>query len=173
MKVLWVSARIFEEAGEKQSSVWHKAIATRLAEQEGIILGNISYQSKYRNLTHTVYRNIQQWGTPKKGKTKKGISPAYVCMQFKNVVEVFKIDIIQVWGSENPFKLLPFSFGFKVAKILTMQGVLNSIWDHILNGLTVKEIILTIGLRELITNNSLLSTRRSFQKLGAIERLVL
>jgi len=173
MKVLWVSAGIFDDADEKQSGVWQKALVVKLAEVPGHEFGNVSYQSFSSAIVYNVYKNIKQWGIPRQGRIRNGMPPKKVCSQFLKIVDDFDPDIIQVWGSENPFKLLPFRTGKKAIRVLTMQGVLGSISSHILRGLSVQEILSAIGIREILTNISLLSIRRFFQKEAKVEQRML
>lgn len=173
MKVLWISVGIFDDADEKQSGVWQKALVVKLAEIPGHEFGNVSYQSFSSKLVYNVYKNIKQWGIPRQGRIRNGMPPQKVCSQFLKIVDDFDPDIIQVWGSENPFKLLPFRTGKKAIRILTVQGVLGSISSHILRGLSVQEILSTIGIREILTNRSLLSIKRYFQKEAKIEERIL
>ena len=173
MRILWISASIFDAKEEKQSGVWQKAMAFRLAEDKGIILGNISYQSLTKDISRSVYNNIMQWGIPRLGRAIKGMPPQKVCVLFEQAVKEFNPDIIHVWGSENPFKLLPFLSIKNIPVLLTVQGVLGSISETILKGLSFREVVSTIGIREILTNSSLIAIRRSFIKETLIEEQIL
>lgn len=173
MKVLWVSSRIFDEVDEKQSGVWQKALAEKLVGQEDLILGNISYQDGINEATYSVYKNIHQWGIPGKGKVNNGMPPDKVCRWFSEVVNNFNPDIVHVWGSENPFKLLPFKYNIAGIKVLAMQGVLSSIGNTLFMGLSLKDAFSTIGLREILTKSSLWSIRRSFCNESEVEKKII
>jgi glycosyltransferase involved in cell wall biosynthesis len=99
--------------------------------------------------------------------------PQKVCVLFEQAVKEFNPDIIHVWGSENPFKLLPFQAIKNIPVLLTIQGVLGSIGETILKGLSFREVASTVGLREILTNSSLLAIRRSFIKETLIEQQML
>lgn len=169
MKVLWVSSRIFDEADEKQSGVWQKALAEKLAEEQGLILGNISYQDGITVTTYSVYKTIHQWGIPRFGKVKNGVPPEKVCRLFSEAVMQFNPDIIHIWGSENPFKLLPFRSDLSGIKVLAIQGLLSSMGLNCLPWFTIKELLSMIGLREIIKGGNVFSVQRSFVKEGRIE----
>lgn len=162
MKILWVSATIFTEDHEKQSGVWQKSLAMQLSKLPDIELYNISYHKAESYVAEYQFAGIKQWGIKRQGKNKKGYPPKKVCMLFKELILKINPDIVHVWGSENPFKLLPFDNSFPGIKVLSMQGVLGSIAENLFNGLTNRDLISTIGIRELIKRESLFSERRSF-----------
>jgi len=169
MKVLWVSSRIFDEADEKQSGVWQKALAEKLAGQEGLILGNISYQDGIKQINYSVYKTIHQWGIPRIGKGKNRMPSEKVCRLFSETVKEFNPDIIHVWGSENPFKLLPFRSDLPGIKVLAIQGLLSSMGSNCLPWFSVKELLSMIGLREIIKGHNVFSIKQSFVREGRIE----
>jgi glycosyltransferase involved in cell wall biosynthesis len=170
MKILWISAKIFDEKDEKQSGVWQKALAEQLCLYPEIQILNVSYQSGIKYPVFSVYKNIKQWAIPRIGKLKNGMPPKSICDIFSKIVNEFNPDIIHIWGTENVFKLLPFNKNLPGKKVLVMQGVMASIGDKIFEGLTLKEALSTIGLREIFTNNSLFSIQKSFYKVSAIEQ---
>lgn len=169
MKVLWVSARIFDEKEETQSGVWLKALASRLASSKEIEMANVSCKPGISEVMTCDFGNIKQWALPKGQINKFGYPPLSVHDDFEQIIKLFKPDIIQVWGSENPLKLLPFDNRFPGIKVLTIQGVLSSIAPVFLIGLSFKELISTIGIRELWYRKSLFSEKKSFFKEGKLE----
>lgn len=169
MKILWVSTRIFDNNEETQSGVWQKALGTRLAENDGILLGNVSRKAGVNELSPCNYGKIQQWALPPDKVNKSGFPSELTFQRFEKIIEEFKPDIIQIWGSENPLKLLPFDKIFPGIKVLTMQGVLGSIGPVLLSGLSFKEKVFTIGLRELLKRKNLFKEKKSFLSEGNIE----
>ena len=169
MRILWVSLRIFDDTEEKQTAVWLKALANKLVSSPEIILANVSCKSGITELTACDYKTIKQWAFPFDKYNKRRYPSKLTQQRFKYVVSIFNPDIIQVWGSENYFKLLPFDTKYPGIKVLTMQGVLESIAPNILLGMNIKELISTIGFREFLTQRSILTTRHSFVKGGIIE----
>lgn len=164
MKVLWISTRLFNIHEETQSGVWLKALGIKLAEAENIILGNISVTDGIKDIERCDFGNIMQWALPRPKINRKGEIDKKTKILFSEVIEEFKPEILQIWGSENPFKLLPFKEKFPGVKVLTMQGVLGSIGPVLLSGLSCRQLIYTIGIREIITRRNLFSTKRSFIK---------
>lgn len=169
MNILWISSRIFNNQEESQSGVWQKALAEKIVRMPGIVLGNISYGSQSNGIVKFEYNKIKQWGIPRYGKTIKGDPSEQTRKLFAKAVSEFKPDIIHVWGSENPFKLLPFDHAIPGIKVLAMQGVLGSISPVLFSGLNFKELISTLGLRELILRTNLFLIRRSFKLDSKIE----
>ena len=162
MKILWISATIFTEDHEKQSGVWQKSLAMKLSKLPDIELYNISYHKAESYVSEYQIAGIKQWGIKRQGKNKKGYPPKMVRNLFKELVLKINPDIVHVWGSENPFKFLPFDNSIPGIKVLSMQGVLGSIAENLFNGLTNRDLISTIGIREIIKRESLFSERISF-----------
>jgi len=173
MRILWVSAKIFDEAEEKQSGVWQKAMALKLVANPEIVLANVSYQGITKQIYTSDFKGIKQYGLPRLGKLKKGYPPSGIKVLFRNIVNEFKPDIIHIWGSENPLKLLAFDKNYAGVKVLSMQGVLSSIAENLLNGLSFWQILSTIGIRELLKGSSLFSKKKSFYKDGFIEQKII
>ncbi len=169
MRILWVSARIFDENEETQSGVWLKALAMRLTEIKDIVLGNVSWKPGESELTRCDFGKVQQWGLPPEKVNKRGMPSTLTQERFEKIVSEFEPDIIQVWGSENPLKILPFEKRITGIKVLTIQGVLGSIGPVMLSGLNLKEIISTIGIRELLKRRNLLTEKKSFHAAGKLE----
>lgn len=169
MKVLWISARIFDDTNESKSGVWQKAMALKLAKQKEIIIGNITSQNNIKDVQEYRYRNIVQWNIPKTGSIKKGYPPKETILLFEKIAKIFKPDIIHIWGSENPFKLLPFDSKIPGIKVLVMQGVLSSMGRNNLRGMSIYDLFSSFGIQELIYRNSIFSTTLSFFKEGKIE----
>lgn len=173
MKILWVSHSLFDDTQEKQSGVWQKALATRLALSDKITLGSVSCKTGITKATACDYGNIRQWVIPKTKINRRGYPQATTINCFKEVIDQFKPDIIHVWGSENSLKLLPFEEELPGIKILEFQGVLSSIGPVLLEGLSVKELISTIGIRELLFRKSLFAEKRWFQNQGKFESIMI
>ena len=169
MKVLWVSLRIFESNEEKQTAVWLKALAIKLSAVPNLQLANISKGAKSQEVEKCDFGVIVQWAFPNFTVNKNGVPPQNIINDYESILNEFQPDIIQVWGSENPLKTLPFINSFPAAKVLTMQGVLSSIAAKSLIGLSLQDIFKTIGLRELITRQNIYFTAKSFDKDAALE----
>lgn len=169
MNILWVSARIFDDTEETQSGVWIKAMAMKLVSHPDLTLGNVSCQTGIVEVIPCDYNKIRQWAFPCEKNRSKGYPSQATEMLFEKVINDFKPDIIQIWGSENPFKLMPFESRFPGAKVLTMQGVLSSMGPNCLRGMSIKEMLSTIGLKEIITGRSIFSIAKSFFYDGQIE----
>lgn len=169
MKILWISATIFTDAEEKQSGVWQKSLALKLALNKDIELINISYQNSSREVIEYSFSNIKQYGLPRLGKAKRGYPPQETILLFEKIIIENNPDIIHIWGSENPLKLLAFDQKLHGIKVLSMQGVLGSIAECLLNGLTYRELVSTIGIRELLKRETLFSIKKSFYQDAKIE----
>jgi glycosyltransferase involved in cell wall biosynthesis len=162
MKVLWVSLRLFENTDEKQTAVWLKALANKLSEMPNLELANVSKKDGVKELISCDFGKIKQWALPDFSLGKKGLPPQDIKHIYEKILNEFKPDIIQVWGSENHLKLLPFYSEYPAAKVLTMQGVMASISSRSLIGLSLKDILNTIGIREIIRFRNIYTIAQSF-----------
>ncbi len=169
MKIVWISASVFNEHEEKQSGVWQKSLALKLALNKDIELINISYQNSSREVIEYSFSNIKQYGLPRLGKARRGYPPQETSLLFEKIIIENNPDIIHIWGSENPLKLLAFDQKLQGIKVLSMQGVLGSIAECLLNGLTYRELVSTIGIRELLKRETLFSIKKSFYQDAKIE----
>jgi len=169
VKILWISLRLFDGQDESQTAVWLKALALKIAEKKEVILCNVSNNPLNNDLIRCDYQNIIQWAIPIKRINRQGYPNKQSCLYFAQIVDSFMPDIIQVWGSENPLKLLPFDMKFPGVKVLTMQGVMASIAPVMLNAMSRKEILSTYGVREIVKRRGLCAIKKSFQKDGKLE----
>lgn len=173
MKIIWVSLRIFSSDKEKQSAVWLKALAESLNNLDEINLYNIS-SSTSGKFEEFDYFGIKQFAIPVKQRDKFGRIDSIAKDQFVQVIRDINPDIIQVWGTENAFGILPFSKELPGIKFLTVQGVLSSMGPCNLRGFTWQEVFSTIGLRELFTNRtSIIGITRSFFEDAVIENNII
>ena len=169
MKVLWVTARLFDADQEKQSGVWLKPLANDLVNNYDVEIANVSVKSGLLKEEELHYGKIKQWALPLGKINRNGYPVKKVEKCFDVVINEFQPDIIQIWGSENPLKLLPFFSKYKAKKLFTIQGVMASIPDMLLSGLNSKEIFSTIGIRELIRKDSVFHLRKQFLQLAGWE----
>lgn len=162
MKVLWISAFMFDDSQQKTSGVWQKSLALELMRSENLILGNIAPNRTSNDLKQVRYNNIQQYAIPIADKKKYN-------QYYLDVVNRFKPDLIHVWGAENFLKLTAFNNPVGVPVVLFMQGVLDSIGTVLLKNLSFWDVFKTIGIREIISRNNLWKMKNSFHREGIIE----
>jgi glycosyltransferase involved in cell wall biosynthesis len=170
MRILWISIRIFDNYDEYETAVWLKALAIMLSKTSSLTLANISCKNGIKVLTRCDYGQIQQWAFPVFKINRHGYPSKKISKLYDKILKEFKPDIVQIWGSENFFKLLPFQKEFHGLKVLTMQGVLSSIEPNILRGLTLKEVFSTIGIREIATWRNLFTIKSSFKNDAILEQ---
>ncbi len=169
MKVLWISLRIFNSDDEKETAVWLKALASKLNQYSDLQLGNISINHSISNIQRCDFGDISQWALPTFKLSADGMPEKKIREGYKRILNEFKPDIIQIWGSENPLKLLPFRNDYPAPKVLTMQGVMSSIADRSLIGISFGDLIRTIGIREIVKRENIYLTAKSFRKEAKLE----
>lgn len=162
MRILWISAFVFDDSQQKSSGVWQKSLALELLKNENLTLGNIAPNRSSNELTQNTYNTIQQYAIPTSDKKK-----------FKNyyidIINSFKPDLVHVWGSENFLKLTAFNNPVGVPVVLFMQGVLDSIGPVLLKSLGFWDVFKTIGIREIISGSNLWKQKNSFYTEGVVE----
>lgn len=173
LKIIWISNRLFEHGEDCQSGVWLKALAMKLVKSDMLILANVSTKSGIKNIEKCDYNNLNQWALPKPKINRKGYPDKKSKLMFGYVINEFQPDIIQIWGSENPFRLLPFSNEYPGIKVLTMQGVLSSMSASSLLWFNLNELISTVGIREIVKGQGIIASARSFIRDGAIENIMI
>jgi glycosyltransferase involved in cell wall biosynthesis len=170
IRVLWISARIFSDSEENKSGVWLKSLAKCLSKSDKLQIGNVSIKSGINSVENCDYNDIKQWAIPAEDLSKDGYATNTTKKYLIEIIKDFKPKIVQIWGSENFLKLTPFDKDVPGIKVLTMQGVLGSIAPQLLLGLSMKEIISTIGLKELVYRRNLFLEHKSFVVEGEKER---
>lgn len=162
MKVLWISAYLFDHTQKKGSGVWQKSLAVEMMQNKEVVIGNIAPNRVSSELEYSQFDGMKQWGIPSIQKNEFQV-------YYAQILKEFHPDVIHVWGAENFLKLTPFISDIKIPTILFMQGVLDSIGPLLLKSLTFKESIMTLGLREIITRNNVFKLKKSFDYEGLVE----
>jgi len=169
MRILWITSKYLSHTEDRNSGVWVKSLGVLLAKNPGIKLMSITVDKNLSIPEFNEYENILQWKIPLKRVNKKGYPDAKAQYFFYKIVNSYSPDIIHIWGSENPLRLFPFDSKIPGKKVLAMQGVLSSIAPVVWAGLRFRDVLSTLGLREIITRNGVFFDRKSFAWAGEME----
>ena len=107
-------------------------------------------------------------------KLKSGIPSDKNISYIKSLVESINPDVVHIWGIEKYWALL-FSRGYiDYEPIIEIQGLLSSCYDVYWGGMTPKEILSTIGLKEIIKPcSSLIWRKKKLESKARYEKEVL
>lgn len=164
MRILWVVNTIFPSLSlslglqPPMSGSWMYGLAEKISEQNDIKLTVV-----------TVYN-----GKEILEKRIDGID--YILIPMKNkkmwgsVFDHVKPQLVHIHGSE-------FSYGLDLMEqrpegkyILSIQGLVSVCADYYLAGLSIKDVIKNITLRDLLKNDNLFQARNKFKKRGVAEK---
>lgn len=164
MRILWVVNTIFPSLSLSLglqppiSGSWMYGLAEKISEHNDIKLTVV-----------TVYN-----GKEILEKRIDGID--YILIPMKNkkmwgaVFDHAKPQLVHIHGSE-------FSYGLDLMEqrpegkyILSIQGLVGVCADYYLAGLSIKDVIVNITLRDLLKNDNLFQARNKFRKRGAAEK---
>lgn len=164
MRILWVVNTIFPSLSlslglqPPMSGSWMYGLAEKISEQNDIKLTVV-----------TVYN-----GKEILEKRIDGID--YILIPMKNkkmwggIFDQVKPQLVHIHGSE-------FSYGLDLMEqrpegkyVLSIQGLVSVCADYYLAGLSIKDVIKNITLRDLLKNDNLFQARNKFKKRGGTEK---
>lgn len=169
-KILWLCNTIFKESENIYSGSWLQPLAQELQKSQSVriytvSLGNVS------QVTPQNYQDIKQWIIPKRKVTNDGqIACKQTCEEVARIINQVQPDLVHIWGTENIWASI-YAQGFIAFKtVIDIQGLLYAYADYYYGGLTFKEIVASIHLKEIIMPwRTLFQKKRVFRKRGEME----
>lgn len=178
MNILWITNTIFPEATAlltgnkndlKSSGGWMVAGASSLVSDENIRLAVASI-ANVDKLTHMQGNKIEYYLIPK-GAGNIHVNHDYEAY-FKRIHEEFQPDVTHIHGTE-------FSHGLAFVEacgaehvVVSIQGICAEIGNHYLDGLSCKDVIKNITIRDIIKGTPF-AEKKSWLKRGEYERALL
>ena len=178
MKILWITNILFPEAqallegeGELRSSGgWMIAAASRLLQVEDIDLYVVSISNKVREITKLQGEKIFYFIIPY-GNGNKKINQEYEPI-FKAIQQHISPDIVHIHGTEYSHGLAYIrACGLKNV-VVSIQGLLSEIYHYYHYGLSMKDIILSTSVRDII-KGGIIKDKNSFKVRSEYEREIL
>ena len=172
MKVLWFSNAVLTSDQTKSTGTWLHSMSKALTER-GIELFNITQNSSVKDIKVITDGNIKQWVLPVY-RLRNGLPHRDTIKKICSVVEKISPDIIHIWGMECYWGLL-FSRGYiKGNVLLEIQGIKETCARVFYGGLSFKDRLKTIGIREILRPSlSLMMLKREFALWSKYEREML
>lgn len=167
--ILWLCNTVFSNTDIKKGS-WLQPLAEQLQSSGKVNIINVSVGNTSKTTFHN-YNGITQWVLPRKKQKCHGqIASLEICKEIRNIIEKENPDLVHIWGTEM-FWASVFEQGFiKTKTILDIQGLLYAYTDYYYGGLTFKEILQSIHLKEIIMPwRTLFQKKKVFQIQGKAE----
>lgn len=174
MKVLWFSNRVQTDHGDCGSGSWLGAMARALAGSGRVELANIA-QGAVPELIRDDCGPIRQWVVPRGAArlTRGGLPSRRIIAQILKASEEFDPDLVHVWGVEGFWGLLTARNLIGTPALLEMQGLRGAIAQVFHGGLSNREQLACMGLREILRRSSIFQQRRYFRRWGRIEEEII
>lgn len=172
MKVLWFSNALFSTERKNATGTWLHTMSEALVAQ-GVVLANISQSDKVNKISRFDVGGIKQWVLPK-FHLYNGLPSRNNIQKIQSIVESFQPDLIHIWGVESYWGLLSSRGYLKGAILLEMQGIKFSCVNVFWGGLSIKDVLSTIGIKEIVKPSlSLIGRRNEFNRWGRYEKEML
>ena len=173
MKILWLSNKALSEGGGNTTGAWLDAMAQRLVRSNQVELGNIS-TGPISKIARRDLGPIKQWIVPFSSRlTRDGLPSRSIVHEMVEVVKEFSPDVIHVWGTEQYWGLLTSRKVIDGAALLETQG-LKFVWAKVFSGgLSIKEQIACVGLKEILRRSTIFQGKKRFEKWGSFEKEII
>lgn len=170
IKILWLCNICFSDSKIKTTASWLQPMAEFLQNNSeiqvyNITLGNVSVPQK------SDYCGIIQWVIPRTKFSHHGqVASHKIYTMISTIEREIKPDLVHIWGTENIW-CDAYSKGYIKSKtLLDIQGLLALYYYYYYGGLTTKDILKCIHLKEILMPwRNLFCKRRVFKLRGIIE----
>ena len=173
MRVLWLSNKTHSDRDSGATGTWLDAMAQGLVESGQVQLANIA-PGAVRAVKRCDCGKVEQWLFPGDAKPKHNGLPGrrHVAGVLKAVVE-FGPDLVHVWGTENFWGLLTARKMISGPALLEMQGLKTAIAKVYAGGLSFREQLACIGIKEVLRCSPIWQGQKQFQRWGRLEREII
>lgn len=178
MRVLWITNipvaehRTILGLPLSQSGGWIESAYQSIKDQDDLVLGLVTTYNGDTILEGTDGHN-RFYVLPCFGDRTKDISDSpknqYYWMK---VIEEFRPNIIQLWGTEFSHGLCALKVAKDIPSVVYIQGVMKELYHHYFDGMNVSERLMSTTLRSLIKKEDYWSSRRKYGKRAQIEQSI-
>ena len=169
-KIIWLSNVVFSDEKIKRTASWLQPMVDLLNDKKIYNIKNITI-SNVSQVQHNYYNGIEQWIIPTSFKNKYNqLASKETCELVENIINNEQPDLVHIWGTENVWASIHQKGYIKYKTLLDIQGLLFAYSDFYYGGLTFREIIKSIHIKELIMPwRTLFFKNLIFKKRGEIE----
>lgn len=169
-RILWFSNAQFSEEEIRTTGTWIIAMGKAISEVHDIELYNVT-AGDVKSVTSKSCGKITQWVVPNRERNKYHKGSSEFISFIKKIGEEIKPDLIHLWGTENGFGFAIIEADLGIPVLLEMQGLLLSIGGNYYGGLSLRDLIKSHGLKEILKPElSSYLVRRKFEKRGRHEK---
>jgi glycosyltransferase involved in cell wall biosynthesis len=173
MKILWLSNTTLTDSDGGFSGTWLQALYRGLVDSGMVELGNIAIGDVART-TRQDCGPVRQWVVPvAPGSSRNGLPPDTIVADIIKAVEEFAPDLVHVWGTECFWGLLTARKLIRQPALLEMQGLKYAIARVFAGGLSAREQLSCIGLREILRPSSIRQGRKRFEEWAPFEKEII
>lgn len=172
MRVLWLSPLLLTNLDEG-SGTWLRAIAPHLLRSGQITLGNITV-APVSQTRRQDYEEVSQWLVPGNHNSISNDLPSKkVIGDIVKAAKEFKPDIVHIWGTEYFWGLLTARKLLPYPSLLEIQGLKGPCSRVFAGGLSFKEILACIGIKEVLKKSNILQHKKRFAEWSYIEKEII
>jgi len=169
LKILWFCNRLIEETDRGGTGTWFDAMAKGLVGTGEIQLANIT-TGKVGGLVSSDFGQIKQWIVPLSAKSNKyGLPKIGIVNFYLDIINDFAPDLIHIWGTESYAGLITARKMTNLPVLLEIQGLKGSIAKVFHGGLSFKEQLLCMGIREILLQSTIFHQKKQFRKWAVFE----
>lgn len=172
MRVLWLTNVRFANSAIKSTGTWLQPLAEALMTSIEIVhitRGNVlSLEEEWCN-------GIRQFVLPVRKTRKAQIPDEETALEVKAIISQIKPDLIHVWGTESVWAYMNVMGVFgECPVLLDIQGLMFTCYEAYYGGLTFKERLMCLHMKEFLKpSSSVFSRRKWFFKASKIEEDIL
>lgn len=170
IKVLWLSGSQLNSKTNFFYETWLSSMAELLIKSKSVELYNICH-GDVEEIIYLADTEVKEWVIPKKKSNRTGLPPKWIIKEIEEIVKSIEPDIVHIWGMEKYWGLLT-SYGILGENVLLeIQGIKYTCEEVYYGGLSPKELLFTLRIKELIFLNRFLPIEKiRFKRWGEKEK---
>ena len=172
MKVLWFCSEDLSKSEIKATGTWLHTMSDAIVER-GVELYCITQNADVQKIEYKNCSKCKQWVLPQY-KLYNGLPLIKYINGICQIVDSIQPDIIHIWGTEYYWGLLYARGYIRGRVLLEIQGLKETCVRVFYGGLGLKDILKTIGIREIVHPTwSLIYRQYEFWKWSQYEREII
>lgn len=173
MRIIWLSNKTLSSQDGGETGTWLDSMARGLSKSNQVMLGNIG-MGPVLKVTRKDYDSIQQWIVPSTiGVGRNGLPNEKTVTDILRCVEEFSPDLVHVWGTETFWGLLTARKIIREKALLEMQGLKCAIATVYHGGLSRREQLSCMRLKEILRQSTIWQNRNRFEKWALFEKEII
>jgi glycosyltransferase involved in cell wall biosynthesis len=170
---MWLCNCPLRDSDAGGTGTWLNAMARGLLESDSVELGIIA-PGLVTKFSRSDYRSVKQWLVPSEVPLGwDGLPSASLVQGIVEAVKEFSPDLTHTWGTESFWGLLTARGLLAYPALLEMQGLKGEVAKVFCGGLTLREQLGCIGIKEVLKRRTMQSARREYVRWGIHEREIL